>query len=43
VELAIGHVSDETAEVVSGVRSGDVVVVRPGSALADGTMIEPRD
>jgi HlyD family secretion protein len=42
-ELSVGHMNDETAEVLTGIRPGDVVVVHPADVLAEGTLVERRD
>ncbi|WP_245294118.1 efflux RND transporter periplasmic adaptor subunit [Methylobrevis pamukkalensis] len=41
--VAIGRMNDETAEVLSGLSSGDRVVVHPSDTLADGAAAEVRN
>ncbi len=40
--LQIGHMNDETAEVLSGLSQGDVVILHPSDTLADGNLVEAR-
>jgi HlyD family secretion protein len=35
--------NDVTAQVLSGLATGDVVVVHPSDALSDGSLAQPRD
>ncbi|SMC60411.1 HlyD family efflux transporter periplasmic adaptor subunit [Rhizobium sp. RU36D] len=42
VPLEIGHMNDETAEVLSGLSQGDVVILHPRDTLADGNLVEAR-
>jgi HlyD family secretion protein len=41
-KVSIGHMNDETAEVLSGLSKGDSVVVHPSDTLADGGLVEQR-
>jgi HlyD family secretion protein len=40
--VTIAHQTAQEAEVVSGVREGDVVVLHPGDALTDNARVQPR-
>ena len=40
--VALGHINDEFAEVLSGLRAGETVVLNPGNALRDGGRIQSR-
>lgn len=40
--VRIGHLNDDEAEVLSGLRDGDKVVLNPGKALSDGERVKPR-
>lgn len=39
----IGRMNDATAQVLNGLSEGDVVVVHPSDALAEGSLAQPRD
>jgi len=41
-KLRIGHVNDEYGEVLSGLSAGELVVLNPGNAIADGARIRRR-
>lgn len=41
--VEIGRMNDVTAQVLSGLATGDVVVVHPSDALSDGSLAQPRD
>ncbi len=41
--IEIGHLNDETAEVISGLSSGDQVILHPSDLLEDGGLIGMRD
>jgi HlyD family secretion protein len=41
-EVKIDHRSGLTAEVVSGLQNGDVIVVHPSEDLSDGQSVEVR-
>jgi HlyD family secretion protein len=40
--LRIGHMNDETAEILGGLEAGDRVISHPGERVADGARVEPR-
>lgn len=40
--LRVGHLNEDYAEVLSGLRAGETVVLNPGSALKAGTRVRPR-
>lgn len=40
--VGIGHINDEFAEVMEGLRDGDKVVLNPGNTLRDGDRIKAR-
>ena len=40
--IKIGHMNDEHAEVLSGLRAGDRVVSHPGEQVSDGVAVTPR-
>jgi HlyD family secretion protein len=40
--VAIGHSNDENAEVLSGVKAGERVVLHPSDRIADGVRIAAR-
>jgi HlyD family secretion protein len=40
--VKVGHMNDETAEVVSGLKVGDKVVSHPGEQVSDGAGVTPR-
>lgn len=40
--VEIGRMSDESAQILSGVETGEHVIAYPGSAIEDGTRIEAR-
>jgi HlyD family secretion protein len=42
-EIAVGHMNDETADVIEGLEPGEMVVVHPADVLADGTLVERRN
>lgn len=42
VPVRIGHLNATMAEILSGLEAGDMVVMHPSDAIADGTRIEPR-
>ncbi len=39
--ITIDHRNDDAAQVMSGVKPGDVVIVHPGDDVADGVRVEP--
>lgn len=41
-DLQIGRMNDETAEVLSGLAPGDVVVLHPSDTIEDGTLVDRR-
>ncbi len=41
--VEIGRMSDVTAQVLTGLSEGDVVVVHPSDALSEGSLAQPRD
>jgi len=41
-KVSIGHMNDETAEVLSGLSEGDRVIVHPNDTLADESRVEQR-
>lgn len=43
VEVQIGHMNDEAAEVLTGLKSGASVVVHPSDTLVDGGLVERRN
>ena len=43
IEVQVGHMNDEVAEVLDGAQPGDMVVVHPADTLAEGALVEPRD
>jgi HlyD family secretion protein len=42
-ELELGHMNDDTAEVLSGLSKGDAVILHPNDTLEDGSLVEMRD
>lgn len=40
--IEIGHRSDQTAEIVSGLREGDRVIIHPSDEIADGARVKAR-
>jgi len=40
--VEIGHQTGQEAEVLSGLAEGEVVVLHPPDALADGVRVKPR-
>ena len=40
--LAVGHMNDEEAEVLSGLRVGDKVLLHPGDKVSDGVKVSER-
>ncbi len=40
--VEIGHMNDETAEVLGGVSEGEVVVTHPSDTLEEGSLVEAR-
>jgi HlyD family secretion protein len=40
--VRLGHLNDEHAEVLGGLRQGDDVIVNPANSLRDGARISPR-
>jgi len=42
VPVVLGHMNDETAEILAGLKSGDLVVLHPADTLADGAAVELR-
>ena len=40
--LEVGHMNDESAEVLSGLRAGDQVVSHPGEQVSDGVAVTSR-
>lgn len=40
--IDVGHMNDETAEVIKGLSEGETVVVHPSDLIEDGTLIEAR-
>ena len=43
VDVEIGHMSDEMAELLSGAKPSDHVVVHPSDTLDNGSLVERRD
>ncbi|MEX0345895.1 MAG: efflux RND transporter periplasmic adaptor subunit [Rhizobiaceae bacterium] len=41
--IEIGHLNDESAEVISGLKSGDQVILHPSDLLEDGSLIALRN
>lgn len=41
--IAVGHMNDDTAEVLGGVAAGDAVVLHPSDTLDDGALVARRD
>lgn len=41
-EVEIGHQTDLAAEILSGLKEGDVVVLHPSNALSEGATVAPR-
>ena len=41
--IAVGHMNDDTAEVLGGVAAGDAVVLYPSDTLDDGALVARRD
>lgn len=42
VAVDIGHMNDETAELVGGLAEGDRVILHPSDVISDGTLVEER-
>jgi HlyD family secretion protein len=42
-ELELGHMNDDTAEVLSGLSNDDIVVLHPNDTLEDGSLVEARE
>ena len=42
VQVEIGHMTDRRAEILSGLKEGDQVILYPGDALEDGSLIADR-
>ena len=42
-ELELGHMNDDTAEVLSGLSKGDIVVLHPNDVLDEGSLVEVRE
>lgn len=42
VDVEIGHMNDEHAEVLAGLEEGDIVIVHPSDILSDGSLVEAR-
>ena len=42
-EIEIGHMNDEVAEVISGLRAGETVVIHPAVTLEAGSLVEERE
>jgi HlyD family secretion protein len=42
MRLSIGHMNDETAEVLAGLSAGDVVILHPSDVIAEGTLVSQR-
>ena len=40
--VKIGHMNDETAEVLGGLKSGDQVISHPGERVSDGVGVAAR-
>ncbi len=40
--LGVGHRNPDEAEVVSGLKAGETVIVHPGDAVEEGVRVEPR-
>ncbi len=40
--IEIGHRSDQAAEILSGLREGDRVIIHPGDEIADGVRVKAR-
>ena len=41
VAVRVGHLNDESAEVLGGLSAGDMVVLHPGEKVADGVKVRP--
>ena len=41
VAVRVGHINDDSAEVLGGLAAGDKVVLHPGEKVADGVKIRP--
>lgn len=42
VRVGVGHMNGETAEITSGLRAGDTLVLYPGDTISDGSLVERR-
>jgi HlyD family secretion protein len=42
-ELELGHMNDDTAEVLSGLSKSDIVVLHPNDTLEEGSLVEVRE
>ena len=42
-EIENGHMNDEVAEVISGLRAGETVVTHPADTLEAGSLVEERE
>jgi len=40
--IKVGHMNDERAEVLEGLKAGDKVVSHPGEQVTDGVGVAPR-
>lgn len=40
--VKIGHINDEFGEVAEGLAEGQIVILNPGNALAEGNKVKPR-
>jgi HlyD family secretion protein len=38
-KVEIGHMNDDVAEIIDGLRSGDAVVLHPSDTIADGSLL----
>jgi HlyD family secretion protein len=41
-DIEVGHMNDETVEVLADLKQGDTVVVHPADTLGDGSLVEHR-
>jgi HlyD family secretion protein len=41
-KIEVGHMNDEHAHVLSGLKAGDRVIVHPNDTLSDGSLVEER-
>lgn len=42
VAVEIGHMNDETAELIGGLAEGDQVILHPSDVISEGTLVEQR-